>query len=78
METELKLSIAQPDLARISQHPLLTEHARATPREHRLTDTYYDTPRLELWRHGVTLRVREEGASKEGVKWIQTVKTASA
>ena len=78
METELKLRIAQPDLVRVSQHPLLTEHARAIPHEHRLTDTYYDTSRLELWRQGVTLRVREEAANKEGTKWIQTVKTASA
>ena len=73
METELKLSIAQPDLSRIRQHPLLVDHACAVPTEHRLTDTYYDTPKLELWRNGVSLRVREEGHT-----WIQTVKTASA
>lgn len=78
METELKLKVAQPDLVRLSEHPLLKEHAHESPREHRLTDTYYDTPKLELWRHGITLRVREEGAAEEARTWIQTVKTASA
>ena len=78
METELKLKIAQPDLARISEHPLLMDHAREGPHEHQLTDTYYDTPKLELWRHGVTLRVRGNGATEEGATWIQTVKTASS
>ena len=73
METELKLSIAQPDLPRIRQHPLLADHTRAVPTEHRLIDTYYDTPKLDLWRNGVTLRVREEKHT-----WIQTVKTAAA
>jgi triphosphatase len=78
METELKLKIAQPDLERIYKHPLLSEHAQAAPCEHRLTDIYYDTPKLALWRHGVTLRVREERGKRDGVTWVQTVKTASA
>jgi triphosphatase len=73
METELKLQVAQPDLSRLRQHQLLADHAHDVPTEHQLTDTYYDTPKLELWRNGVTLRVREEADT-----WIQTVKTASA
>ena len=77
METELKLKIAEPDMARLNDHPLLKEHASSMPGEHRLTDTYYDTPKLELWRNGVTLRVREEAGADGGATWVQTVKTAA-
>ena len=77
METELKLKIAEPDMVRLNDHPLLKDFAGSPPGEHRLKDTYYDTPKLELWRHGVTLRVREEGDSEQGATWVQTVKTAA-
>lgn len=73
METELKLKLASADVARMRAHPLLAELSTAEPREHALTDTYYDTPSLDLWRAGLTLRVRRDGDA-----WIQTVKTASA
>lgn len=72
METELKLKIAAADLARMREHPLLAELATAAPREHDLTDTYYDTPALDLWRAGLSLRVRRDGEDL-----VQTVKTAA-
>jgi inorganic triphosphatase YgiF len=72
METELKLKLAAADVARMREHPLLAELATAEAREHDLTDTYYDTPALDLWRAGLTLRVRRDGDA-----WIQTVKTAA-
>lgn len=71
METELKLKLAASDVARMREHPLLADLATAEPREHDLTDTYFDTPSLDLWRAGLTLRVRRDGEA-----WIQTVKTA--
>ncbi|WP_288381724.1 CYTH and CHAD domain-containing protein [uncultured Massilia sp.] len=73
METELKLKIAASDVARMREHPLLANLSEAARREHELTDTYYDTPALDLWRAGLSLRVRRDGDA-----WIQTVKTASA
>ena len=72
METELKLKIAASDVARLREHPLLATLPEAAWREHELTDTYYDTPGLDLWCAGLTLRVRRDGDA-----WIQTVKTAS-
>jgi len=38
-------------------------------RPHRLTSVYFDTKRLKLRKHDVTLRVRRDGS-----KWIQTIK----
>lgn len=73
METELKLKVAQPDLERLREHHLLLDLAQAGPVEHELQDTYFDTPKLDLWRNGMTLRVRADGGN-----WIQTVKTAAA
>lgn len=72
METELKLKIAQTDLDRVRQHPLLKDLSSAAPVEHEIHDVYYDTPDLNLWNNGLTLRVRGDG----GV-WTQTVKTAA-
>ncbi|TWI43777.1 inorganic triphosphatase YgiF [Pseudoduganella flava] len=71
METELKLQVPPTDIERMRQHPVLAEHAVGAPTEHRRTDTYYDTPEHALWKHGLTLRVREQDGT-----FIQTVKTA--
>ena len=73
METELKLKLAASDIARMREHPLLADLATGEPREHDLTDTYYDTPALHFWSAGLTLRVRRDGDA-----WIQTVKTAAS
>ncbi|MFN3790855.1 CHAD domain-containing protein [Massilia sp.] len=73
MQTELKLKLATADVARMREHPLLAKLATAEPREHDLIDTYYDTPALDFWRVGMTLRVRRDGDA-----WTQTVKTVSS
>lgn len=72
METELKLKVAQPDVVRLRQHPILKDLAIAVPHEHQLYDVYYDTPQFHLWKSGLTLRVRTEGGRS-----VQTVKTAA-
>ena len=73
METELKLQVPPAQLERIRQHPMLAELAADGAQEHHLVDTYYDTAGHDLWKQGLTLRVREDGGA-----WIQTVKTAAA
>ena len=73
METELKLQVPPAQLERMRQHPLLAQLSAGGPTEHQLTDTYYDTAAHDLWKQGLTLRVRESGGA-----WIQTVKTAAA
>lgn len=73
METELKLKVAQGDLDRLREHALLADLAGTTPEEHELHDTYYDTPGLDLWHNGLTLRVRADGET-----WIQTPPAAGA
>jgi inorganic triphosphatase YgiF len=73
METELKLQVPPAQLERMRKHPVLAQLAAGGPTEHQLTDTYYDTAAHDLWKQGLTLRVRESGGA-----WIQTVKTAAA
>ena len=72
METELKLKVPAAELERLRRHPMLVERTLGEPVEHRLVDTYYDTPGRTLWKQGLTLRVRADGD-----RWIQTVKTAA-
>ncbi|WP_020651685.1 CYTH and CHAD domain-containing protein [Massilia niastensis] len=73
METELKLKVPPAALERMRSHPVLSERSQGAPREHHLTDTYYDTPERELWKHGLSLRVRNDNDT-----WVQTAKTAGA
>lgn len=67
METELKLSLSEPDLQRLLNHPLLT----ATSSTQRLLNTYFDTPDLSLQHRHMAVRERLAGD-----QWLLTVKTA--
>jgi inorganic triphosphatase YgiF len=68
IETELKLQIEPRHLARLAGHPLLKRASRRATRKP--YSIYYDTPGLDLWRAGVTLRLR-----RSGKRWTQTVKS---
>lgn len=66
MEIELKLALHPRHTARIRRHPLLS---KITPEQHPLLSIYFDTPKFDLMRRGVALRVR-----RVDDQWIQTVK----
>jgi len=67
METELKLSLSEPELPRLLTHPLLTK----TGGTQRLLNTYFDTPDLALQQRRMAVRERLAGE-----QWLLTVKTA--
>jgi|KBSMisStandDraft_5_1062788.scaffolds.fasta_scaffold05764_2 inorganic triphosphatase YgiF len=71
LEIELKLQIEPRYLARLAAHPLLKRAAKRVTRK--LYSVYYDTPDLDLWQAGVSLRVRRSGR-----QWLQTVKSGGA
>jgi inorganic triphosphatase YgiF len=67
VEVELKLEIPPRSARRLAAHRLLRGVAAAS--RHRLHSIYFDTPRLDLWRQGMTLRLRRDGG-----RWFQAVK----
>lgn len=67
METELKLSLSEPDLPRLLNHPMLA----ATGSAQRLLNTYFDTNDLALQHRRMAVRERLAGD-----QWLLTVKTA--
>lgn len=67
IELELKLQVPPRASRRLSAHRLLKGAARTL--KHRLYSVYFDTPRLDLWRQGIALRLRRD----EG-RWFQAVK----
>lgn len=69
VEIELKLRIAPEQLARLKRHALLKVHQVARPVTHRLYNIYYDTPKLELHKSGMALRLRHAAR-----QWLQTLK----
>ena len=69
VETELKLRIAPEQLARLKRHPLLRKHQVTRPATRRLHNIYYDTPKLELHKSAMALRLRRAGR-----QWLQTLK----
>ena len=69
VETELKLSIAPSQVARLQRHPVVKALTRGKPSVRLLRTVYYDTPDGDLRRSGVSLRVRRAGRG-----FVQTVK----
>jgi inorganic triphosphatase YgiF len=69
VETELKLRIAPEQLARLKRHALLKKHQTTRPVTRRLHNIYYDTPKLELHKSAMALRLRRAGR-----QWLQTLK----
>src|SRR3989338_8023339 len=69
IETELKLRIAPEQLAKLKRHALLRTHQVTRPSTRRLYNIYYDTPKLELHKSGMELRLRRSGR-----QWLQTLK----
>jgi triphosphatase len=68
-EIELKLAAAQGDLPAL-KYALDAMRKRGSTTTSLLLSTYYDSPDLQLRRHNITLRVREQDGQH-----IQTVKT---
>jgi inorganic triphosphatase YgiF len=66
-ETELKLQIDPRHIARLRGHPLFKHATHRISRK--LYSVYYDTPDLDLWRAGITLRLRRTASL-----WMQTIK----
>ena len=66
-ETELKFEVAPQDLRKLKAAPALR---RKPPKEENLISVYFDTPKHELARNGVSLRVRDKGDKR-----LQTVKS---
>lgn len=69
IETELKLRITPEQLARLKRHALLKAHQTTRPISRRLYNIYYDTPKLELHKSAMALRLRRSGR-----QWLQTLK----
>ncbi len=69
IETELKLSIAPAQLARLKRHVLLRQYSVTRPVTRRLHNIYYDTPKFALHKKAMALRLR-----RDGKQWLQTLK----
>jgi inorganic triphosphatase YgiF len=69
VETELKLRIAPEQLAKLKRHALLKTYSITRPTTRRLQNIYYDTPKLDLQKSEMALRLRHTGR-----QWLQTLK----
>lgn len=68
-EIELKLAIEPADHRRLMLHPLLRTARLRT--DQMLDNRYFDTPDLALRKHGVAVRLRQQGRQR-----LQTIKLA--
>ncbi len=72
IEIEIKLAIAENDIEKFKQIPLLMAVAATAETQHLVTE-YYDTPKQDLRHRGYVLRIRNQDG-----QFIQTVKTTHA
>lgn len=68
-ETEIKLRLPAAAFDTLARHAVM---ANATPDQRHQITTYFDTPDLDLARHGFHLRIRRSGTHR-----LQTLKTAA-
>jgi inorganic triphosphatase YgiF len=73
IETELKLAFPPEAAGHLVNHPALKAPRASAPRSVRLVSTYFNTPRRELARRGISLRVRAAGSRR-----VQTLKLSDA
>jgi triphosphatase len=71
-EVELKLAASRSALRKAMALPWLRKMAGDTVKHQHLTSVYFDTPKLTLRDHGVSLRVRRVGDRR-----LQTIKATS-
>lgn len=67
LEIELKLALPKAAQRAFLRHAIV--RAAAAAPTHKLHNIYFDTPDLELYRHGIAVRLRRQGR-----QWLQTVK----
>jgi triphosphatase len=68
-EVEVKLQLPSASAARLRKVPLLRDADGATHKQNQIS-VYFDTEKLKLRKHGLTLRVRQVGK-----RYIQTIKS---
>ena len=69
MEIELKLLLEPKFKAALMRHPLLNGETASKPHEQTVSDTYFDTPDLQLRQSDIGLRVRRVNGG-----WVQNIK----
>src|SRR5688500_10081946 len=69
-EIEAKLAVSPRAMQRAARLPWLRKLARGAATR-TIVSTYFDTPKLKLRRHGLTLRIRRIGRQR-----LQTIKAA--
>jgi len=68
-EIELKLTIDSAHVTRLRNHPMLKTAGQEKSRRRKLYSVYFDTPDRDLYKLGITLRLRRAGGC-----WVQTIK----
>jgi triphosphatase len=73
MEIELKLLVNAQGRKTLRQHPLIRKYSIGETQEEKISDTYFDTPDLQIRRSDAGLRVRRVNNG-----WIQTLKAGGS
>lgn len=73
MEIELKLLIDKAHVERLLSLPLLEKYAIKKPRQQKITNTYFDTPTLDIRQSSASLRIRHVNG-----EWVQTLKSGGS